>query len=165
MLHLLFHLLVVSVRGFRRIKSAFAVSSSVYHYLRQPFSLMFTNTQKTTSVCFSRSRNVLKISEPRYVPKIVKSVVKFISIYMVYVLRGPTACYVEPRQSMRQNLFVIYGYSPISCRLTATCGFANKIRSSMINAPDKYTCCTVVKKTLLNIVSGYHDFYLTIGAV
>jgi hypothetical protein len=35
----------------------------------------------------------------------------------------------------------------------------------MVNAPDKYTCRTIIRKTLSHIVSGYHDFYLTIGAV
>lgn len=165
MLHFLFHRLVMFVRGFRRIKSAFAVSLPVYHYLRQPFPLMLTNAQKTAFVCFSRGGNVLEISKPRYISKIVEAVVKLISIYVVYMLRRPTACHVKPRQSVRQNLFIVYGYGPISCRLTATCGFANEIGSSMVNAPDKYTCRTIIRKTLSHIVSGYHDFYLTIGAV
>ena len=158
-----FHFCIMAMCFFGGVKTAFAVSDSVGHYLHQPFSLMRAYTKKTRFVCLSRLPHVLQVYIPRYIAEIAKLIVKFISIYVVYVALRPRASYVSPRKSMRQILFVIYRYRPIASRVAASCNFTNKIGSPVVNAPCKLTKASVINQALSNIVSRYHDIDFIIG--
>ncbi len=158
-----FHFYVMAMRFFWSVEPAFAVSNSVSHYLHQPFSLVGAYAEETRLICLSRFPHILQVYTPRYVTKIIKFVVKLIAIYVVYMRLRPRTGYVSPRQSVRQILFVIYRYRPIAGCVAISGNFADKIGSSIVNAPCKLTKASVVIQALFNIVSRYHETDFTIG--
>ena len=133
---------------FRSIESAFAGFMPIYRYLHNPFTLMRANPQQTCFVSFSRCAHILKISEPCDLSKIAKSIVQFISVYMIYMLNRPFARYVCPSQSMRQLFTVINRNAPIACGLFSSRNMAYNIRSIFMFTPGKYACVNIVKQNI-----------------
>ena len=162
---LAFKFQVFFIRQFRRIKSTCADAFSINHNLRSPFSLMGADTKKTCFVGFSWVPHILQITKAGNFTKIVKFVVLFVSILMVYVKRWKIASHVQPRKSVRQSFLIVDGNSPIPriCRTAGT--FSNKIWASAMGFPHKFTCGGVVVKNGSKMVSGNHDFQFTIGMV
>ena len=155
----------VSFMGlFRGIKSAFADSLSVCHYLHAPFALMRGYTKKTNFICFGWRSHVLQIFKSGNFTQIVKTVVLFISVYMVYMTVRPFSRDVKPCKSMRQTFFIVYGNSPIS-RVCRTARFLSyKIVSVFMRFPYKNARCRIIIKNRSYMVSRNHELAFTIGA-
>jgi hypothetical protein len=149
---------------FRGIKSAFADSLSVCHYLHAPFALMRGYAKKTNFICFGWQPHILQIPKPRNFTQVIKTVVLFISVYMIYMTEGPFSRNIKPRKSMRQAFFIVYGNSPIS-RVCRTASFLSyKIVSMFMRFPDKDARCGVIVKNRSYMVSRNHELAFTIGA-
>ena len=103
-------------------------------------------TELACSIGFGSLPDVLKISVPRHLPQIAKTIVSLIAIYMVYMLRRPFTGYVRPSKAMRELFAVVNGYGPIPCRLRRARQLAYKIRSLFMRDPCKDACIGVIAK-------------------
>lgn len=141
-----FHFQISFVRFFRRIKPGFAGDYAVDHYLCAPLSLVGAYAKKTTFAGFCGFTDVLKVTVPRYLTQITETIVPFVSVYVVNMLRRPFAGHIRPSQSMRELFPIVYCYSPIAHSLRRPGAFANKIRSSFMYEPRKKTCVSVISE-------------------
>lgn len=159
---LTFKLQIFFVRGFGRVKAAYANSFAVGHQLRAPFSLVRRNTQKTGFISLSWLSYVLQISKSRNIPQIVKSVVALVSVFVVNMPNGKTASYVQPSQSVRENFFVVNCYRYVA-GVSRTAGFfANKIWAARMLNPHKASRSGRIMQNRSDMVSGYHEYDITI---
>jgi hypothetical protein len=141
-----FHSKVMLVRFFRRRKTAFAVPNSASHDLNAPFSLVRAHTKKPNLIGFSSLSHILKILRPRNFTQIAKTIIAFIAIYVVNVLRWPTPRNVRPSKSVRQLFFVAYSNRPIACGVLRPGYCTYKIRPPTMRFPFKNTLiCIVIK--------------------
>lgn len=152
------------MRLFRRIKSAFAYSSAICHYLDSPFSLMRRNAKKTRFICFCRLAHILKIFKSRYCTQISKRIILLVSVFMIYVFNRPLAGHIQPSKSMRQSFLIIYRDSPVAGICRATRYFSYKIQSVFMSFPNKITCQRIIVKNITDMVSYSHELAFTIGA-
>ena len=164
-----FHIKVRFMGGFRGIKTGFADKFTVYHYLRAPFSLVGANPKQSNFISFGSFSNVLKVTKSRYLTKIAKTIVLFISVYVVDVLRRPVSGVVGPRQSVRELLSIVNGDSPVSRRLFSARPLTDKIRSIFVAFPRKDTRVRIVGQRGPQMLYGAgrvvcHDNAFTIGA-
>ena len=158
-----FQLQVPLMRFFGRIKAAFADALVVEHYLHQPFSLMWANAKKARLIRSGGFSHVLQILGTRHFPKIAKTVVLLIPVFMVYVFDRKTSSHVQPCQSMRKLFFIVDRNRPIASVSWTSCAFAYKIRAAMMDFPNKFASFWTVLKDRADMVSGNHDFKFTIG--
>jgi hypothetical protein len=161
------HVQIRFVRFFRSIKSRFSVPNAISHYLRSPFALVGADTKQPDPICFSGCSHVLQVTKSRHLPQIAKSVVQFVAVYMINVLRGPFAGYVSPSQSVRELFAVMNSYGPVACRLSTTGNFTDKVRAFFMCYPRKNACACVVTKGRFQMVYGAwycHDSAFTIGS-
>lgn len=156
--------------GFGSVKPGLTSNYAVNHYLRAPLSLVRTDAEQADFVGFSGSSHILKVAMPSYLAQITKTVVALIAVYVVDMLRGPLARYIRPRKTVRELLFIVNGYSPITCRLRRSRQFAVKIRSLFMVFPCKETGVSVVSKRRAQMFNGAwrfncHDNAFTIGGL
>lgn len=161
---LTFQFQVSLMRLFGRVKATFADAFAAHHNLNQPFVLVFANPQKTRLVSLGWFAHVLKIAKTRHFAQIFKSVVQFVSVYVVDVIGRQFACHVQPCKPVRQPFFVVDCNSPVACVSWTARAFADKIRSAFVGFPHKFARCRVVCQDRSNMVSGNHEFKFTIGA-
>lgn len=162
MLTLQFQVSLMRLLG--RVEAAFTNSFAVRHNLNQPFVLVFADAQKTRFVSFGWFAHVLKIAETRYFTQIFKSVVQFVSVYVVDVISRQFAGHVQPCKPVCQPFFIVDRNSPIACISWTASTFADKIRSAFVSFPHKFTRRRVVFQDRSNMVSCNHEFKFTIGA-
>lgn len=156
-------------RLFWRIKTACANTFTVGHNLRSPFSLVSTNTQQTNFIGFGSFPHILQIFKSSNLPQICKRVVQFISVNVVNMTIRHTACYIKPRQPMRQSLNVMNSDRNVPCAMRGTRNFSNKIRTTVIFTPNKNASLRVVSQRFTqmfngNVGFGSHDIQFTIKA-
>jgi hypothetical protein len=156
------------MRFFWGVKPGFADFCSVKHYLRSPLTLMSADAKQTNFIGFSGFSHILKVAVSRHLAQIAETVVALVPIYVVDMLRGPFTRYISPRKTVREVLTVINGYSPVTCRLSRSRGFADKIRSLFMREPCKETRIGVVMKRRPEMFNSAwrfncHDNAFTIG--
>lgn len=139
------------VRGFRSIKTRYAKLFSVCHYLHTPFTLMRGHTKITTFVGLGSFSHILQVFKTRYFTQVNNSVVAFVAVNVVNMLRRPFTRNVKPRQSMRELFFVTYGNRPITLALPRTRYTPNKIGTLSVVFPNKYACASVVRQCITQI--------------
>ena len=163
------HSKICFMRRFRCIKTGFADHFAFRHYLRAPFSLVGANSKKSCFVGFGSFSNVLKVTRPRYLTKVAKSIVPLVAVYVVNVLRRPYARNVGPRQPMSELLAVVYGDRPVASGLFSARAFADKIRSLFVAFPGKNARVRDVRQRRPQMLYGArryicHDNAFTIRA-
>jgi hypothetical protein len=146
-----------------RVKAAFADAFTIHHDLHPPFSLVGADAKKAHFVGLGRLPHVLQIAESRNLAKVVKLVVLFVSISMVYVKQWKRAGHVQPSKPVRQSFLIVDGNSPVPGIGWTTRTFADKIGAAVMCLPDKITSLWVVIKDGSDMVSGNHEFEFTIG--
>ena len=147
-----------------RVKAPFADAFAVCHNLHSPFSLVGADTKEARFVGFGWVPYVLQIAKTRNFPKIAKLIVLFVSVPVVYVKRRKSAGHVQPCKSVRQPFLVVDGNYPVP-RVGRTTGtFTDKIGAAVMFIPNKIASLWVVVKNRLDMVSGNHDFELTMKA-
>lgn len=149
---------------FRGVKSAFADSSPVCHYLNAPFALVRGHSKKANFICFSWQSHILQILKTSNLTQIIKAVVLFIAVYMVYMTARPVSRNVKPCKSMRQTFLIIYSNSPIPGICRAARSFSYEIASMSMRFPNKNACCGIIIKNRSYMVSRNHELAFTIGA-
>jgi hypothetical protein len=155
---------VFLMRLFGRIKTAFADALAISHDLHPPFSLVRANTQQPNFVSHGGFSHVLQIAKPTNFSKVVKLIVLSVAVNVVNVVNRPLTSHVQPRQTMRQSFLVVNSYSPITCIQSAAGAFADKIWAACVVFPHKLSSVGVVLKNRSKMVSGSHEFDLTIEA-
>ncbi len=150
--------------GFRRGKTTFADNFSARHYLYSPFSLVRGYTQKTTLIFLGCLANVLQIAKSVHLAQVCKTIVLFIPVYVVNVLRWKTTCHVQPRQTVRQSFLIVNSDCPVARACRASGAPTDQIRASSVRSPHKLSSVGVVLKNRSKMVSGNHEFDLTIKA-
>ena len=158
------------MRRFWGIKPRLADNHAFSHYLRAPFSLVRADAEQPNLVCFSGFSYVLKIAMPRHLAQIAKTVVAFVAVYVVDMLRRPFACRINPRKAMRELFSVMDSYGPITSGLRRSGLFSYKIGSLFMCKPCKDTCIGVVSKRCSQMLNGAwwvrcHDNAFTIGGL
>jgi hypothetical protein len=148
-----------------RIKTAFANALAISHDLHPPFSLVRANTQQPNFVSHGGFSHVLQIAKPTNFSKVVKSIVLSVAVNVINVVSRPLTSHVQPRQPMRQPFLIVDSYSPIACIHGAAGAFADKIWAACVAFPHKLSSVGVVLKNRSKMVSGSHEFDLTIGTV
>lgn len=161
-----FHSEVMLVRIFRRCKTAFAVRDSVCRNLNPPFTLMRAYTKKSCFVGFGRFSHVLKVMRSRNFAQIAKTVVAFVTVYVVNMLNRPTPRNVRPSNSVRKYFTVVDSYRPIAHALLASGNFTPQIFSVLF--PHKNACCRVIIQHLTKMryrtwLFDCHENQITIG--
>jgi hypothetical protein len=137
---------IVLVRFFRSRKTAFAVSNPVCHNLHSPFTLVRTYAKKTNFVGFGRRPHILKVLRPRNFAQVAKTIVAFITVYVVDMLRWPTPRNMRPSKPVRQLFSVAYGNRPIACNVFRPGYCTYEIRPPMVRFPFENTsACIVIK--------------------
>ena len=164
-----FHVQIRFMRFFRSGVTRFTRQNSVRHNLCAPFTLVRAHTKQTNFIRFSGFTHVLQVTEPRYLTQIAKTIVHFVAVYMVNMLRRPFTRNVSPRQSVRQLLAVMDSYGPITRRMFRPRRSPDQIRSPTVCCPYKYACISVVVERIAQIFYGArvirsHDVVFTIGA-
>ncbi len=160
-----FQLQIPSMCGFRRGKTTFTDNFSARHYLYSPFSLVRGYAQKTTLIFLGCLANVLQIAKSVHLTQVCEAIVLFIPVYVVNVLRWKTTCHVQPRQTVRQSFLIVNSDCPVACACRASGASTNKIRAVCVASPHKLSSVGVVLKNRSKMVSGNHEFHLTIEAV
>jgi len=143
------------MRLFRRIVVSYAACLFLYRYACAPFILKFNDANKTRFVAFIGLSDVLRISVFKHFTKILKSVIVFYAVYVVYVLHRPRTCNVEPRQPMRLVDIAVDPYRYVAnAFFAASSGISDMNAFSNAFAPRKQTCLRVVIKNLTKTVCG-----------
>lgn len=149
------------MRGFWRSKSAFADATTVHHYLHQPFTLMRAYAQKARLIGFSWATHVLQVAKTVNLSQICKTVVLFVTVNVVDVLRWPFSGHVQPRQTMRQPFLVVNGNSPVAHICRASRAAPDQIGAAVVASPSKLACRRVVGKHGSDMFSRSHDLQFT----
>ena len=165
-----FKLQVFLMRLFWRIKTACTNTSTVGHNLRSPFSLVSTNTQQTNFIGFSSFSHILQIFKSSSLPQICKRVIRFISVNVINMAIRHIACYIKPRQSMRQSFNIMDSDKNVPCATRGARNFSNKIRTAVIFTPNKNARLRVVIQRFAQMFNGNvrfrsHDIQFTIKAM
>ena len=158
---------ILLMRLFRRIKTAYAYSLPINHYLRSPFSLVSANTKQADFIGFSSGSHVLQIAKSSYLPQIAKTIVFFIAIDVVNMMRRHFASDIKPRQSMRQSFNIVNGNANVPCAMHRASNFTDKIRAPAMLAPSKNAGLRVIVQRLAQMFNGNvrfncHDVEFTI---
>jgi hypothetical protein len=149
------------MRFFRRVKTTLSNSYTVNHNLHSPFALMRAYAKKTRFVGFCRLSHVLQIAKSSNFAQIIKAVIYFVTVFMVYVPGRWFACHVQPCKPMRKIFFVVNRYRPIAKTCLTSCLFANKIGPSRIAKPHKFAGFWRILQDSFNVVSSNHESELT----
>lgn len=150
------------MRRFRGVKPGLAVTHAVRHKLHDPFTLVPADAEKPNFVGFSGFAHVLKITEPRDLAQVAKTVVALIAVYVVDMLRWPFTSHVSPRETMRELLAVMNGYGPVARRMFGPRYLADKIRAPFVCRPCKRAGAGVIVEARPQMVYsawfvGCHD--------
>ena len=149
------------MRFFRRVKTALSNPYTVNHNLHSPFALMCAYTKKTRFVSFCRFSHVLQITKSSNFAQIIKTVIDFITVFMIYVPGRWLAGHVQPCKPMGKIFFVVDSYRPIAKSCLTSCLFANKIGPSRIAKPHKFAGFWRILQDSFNVVSSNHESELT----
>lgn len=152
------------MRYFRCIKTTFTNMMSVDHNLNTPFTLMCRYSKKTRFVGFSWMSHVLKISESCNFSKIFKSVVLFISVFMINMTSRKTSGHVKPCKPVSKSFLIIDSNRPISCISWTTCNLSYKVWTTGVGFPNKNARDRIIIKNGLDMVSCNHECQFTIKA-
>ncbi len=102
------------VRFFWCIVIAYAPRFSIYGNACSPFVLEFYDAHKTRFVSFIGFTDVLRISVFKNFAQVCKSIVRFLTVYVVYKFNRPFTGHVKPRQPMRAVNAFVYSDSRIA---------------------------------------------------
>ena len=144
---------VFLMRLFGCIKTACANAFAVNHNLRQPFSLVSANPQKTSFIGFSCYSHILQITKSSYFPKIAKSIIRSLPIYVVNMFRGLVACYVQPRKPMCKPFLIKYCNAYVSSAMFTSGYFSIWERAAKFLTPHKNTRSWVITQYFSKIFS------------
>lgn len=143
------------MRFFRRIVIAYAPRFSVNSYVCAPFILETYNAKKAGFVSFIWLANVLSVAVLAYLTQIFKSVVRFISVYVVNKFDGPVTGHVKPRQTMRFVNLPVNADSDVPDPFFFAPGYiANTNTFSDALAPRKNACLRVIIKNLAKSIQS-----------
>lgn len=143
------------MRFFRRIVIAYAPRFPVNSYVCAPFILKTYHAKKTGFVSFIWFANVLSIAVFAYLTQIFKSVVRFISVYVVNKFDGPVAGHVKPRQTVRFVNLPVNADSDVPDAFFFAPGYvANMNAFSNALAPRKNTCLRAIVKNLAKSIQS-----------
>lgn len=157
------------MRRFRSVKPGSAVTHAVCHKLHDPFTLVLANAEKPNFVGFSGFAHILKVSEPRHLAQVAKTIVALIAVYVVNMLRRPFTSHISPRETMRELLAVMNGYRPVTRRMFGPRRFANEVGAPLVCRPCKRTGIGVIVEARPQMRYGAgqivcHDNAFTTGA-
>lgn len=152
------------IRLLRCVKAAFSDAFAIYHNLNTPFALMRGNPQKARMIGFGRTAHILQIPKPGDLAKIFKTVVFLVSVFVINVKRWMLSGHIQPRKAMSQSFLVVNGDCPVASVGWTTGTLADKIRATVMYFPNKFARFRVVVKNRSEMVSGNHEFQLTIKA-
>lgn len=158
---------ILLMRFFRRVKSAYAYSLPISHDLRSPFSLVSANPQKANFIGFSSRPYVLQIAKSSDLSQITKTIVFFIAVNMVNMVRRHFANYIKPRQSVRQSFNIVDSNTNVTRAMDRAGNFADKIRTPAMFAPSKNAGLRIIIQRLAQMFNGKvrfncHDVEFTI---
>lgn len=143
------------VRFFRCIVVAYAPRFSIYGNACSPLALKFYHTHKTGFISFIGFADVLQISIFKNFAQIFKSVVRFISVYVVNKFDGPVTGYVAPRQTVRFVNLPVNADSDVPDAFLFAPGYvANMNTFSDALAPRKNSCLRVIIKNLAKSIQN-----------
>lgn len=149
------------MRSLWRSKSAFADATPAHHYLHEPFTLMRAHTQKAGLIGFSRAAHVLQIAETVNFAQICKTVVLFVAVNMINVLRRPLPGHIQPRQTMSQPFLVVDSNRPIARVRRTPRAAPNQVGAANVDFPSKLARRQVVVKYRSDMFSRSHDWQFT----
>ena len=113
----------------------------------------FTNPKKSAPVVASRFSLVLRVFTVICFAQILYAVVVSYSVYVIYLVFGPTSVNIKPRQSVRPNSLVINAYSNVTLIfLNAPSYLANGAASGNSNNSGEQTSRGVVVKNLFKSI-------------
>jgi hypothetical protein len=139
------------MRFFWRIKPAYANSLPPRHYLNTPFTLVQRHAKQLSFISFGSLTHILKVSKSRYFAQISKTIIKFVSVYVVNMQFRPTSSCVEPSQPVRKSFSVKHTNGEIAVRTDTSCNATNKILPSFSFFPYKHASSRAIQQYLSNI--------------
>lgn len=101
------------LRFFRRVVVAYTSRFSLDSNAGAPFILKTYHTHKARFVAFIWLANVLRISVLKHFSQIFKSVVRFLSVYVINKFNRPFASHIKPSQTVRAMDALIYPYGGV----------------------------------------------------
>ena len=140
------------VRDVWRSKPAFADTNPAHHKLHNPSALMRGHAQKTSLINFSRAAHVLQIAKTVNFAQICKTIITFVSVYVVNMQFRPTPRCVKPSQPMRESFSVKHTNGKIAVRANTPRSAANKVLPSFSFFPDKHPRNWAIRQYLSNVV-------------
>ena len=146
-----FKLQIFLMRFFWRVKPAYANSLPLRHYLNTPFTLMQRHAKQLSFISFGSLPHILKVSKSRYFAQIRKTIIKFVSVYVVNMRFGPNSICVKPSQPMRESFSVKHTNGEIAVRANTSGNATNKILPSFSFFPCKNAGSRAIQQHLSNI--------------
>lgn len=149
------------MRFFGGVKPAFTDAFAMRHELHSPFPLMCGYAQKTRLISFSWAAHILQVGKTVNIAQICKTIVLFVTVNVVNVLRWPFSGHVQPRQTMRQSFFIVNGNSPVARICRASRAAPDQIRTAIVDFPSKLARRRIVGKHGSDMFSRSHDLQFT----
>lgn len=159
-----FHIYLV--RFFRRIVIAKPFRFSFYGHAGSPLILKPNNSHKTRFITPVRFTNILGVAVCKYISEISYSIIRFVSVNVVYKTRGPFALRIQPSQSMR----FIHSLCNTDSDVTNTFFYAPRNtarfdRFARANSPNKKPCRGIVIKRIFQLFNGQKHYYPPVVSV
>lgn len=135
------------MRLFRCIEQPYADRFVIDFYFSQPFAVFFSYAKKTAFVAWSWFTRVLSVFYVGNRTQIIDSIIRSVSINMVYLLCGPLTISIEPRQSMRQiqrvvqskdNVTILGGTTRFCAYTTPTARFSPRKQAGVGGVVKKF---------------------------
>ncbi len=127
------------------LKITEVVAFSINFYGRQPFLHMRRpGNTKMPGGALSYFAPVLLILRARNIAQVTDAVVRFYVVDVVYLIRGPFAVNVKPRQPVRLIATAIHTYSYVSVLQKAFAYVSGLMAPPHIYAPPKNSCFGIV---------------------
>ena len=153
---------VCLVRFFWSVKATFAKAFSVVHDLHQPFSLMGAHTKKTGHVGFCWLAHILQVFKSGYFSKIFKSIVLFVTVFVINMVGRKISGHVQPSKPVGQYFFVFDGNCPVPHVGWTSSNFSDKIWATLVRRPLENAGCRIVGQDRFDMVRCNHDSEFTI---
>lgn len=126
------------MRFFRRIKQTYAYRFVIDFYLSQPFTVFFSDSEKTALVTWPWLPRVLGVFHVGDLAQVNPSIVGSVAVYVIHLFLRPVSGLIKPRQSVRKIQDVVQTYNNVAVFSHAS-GLASEAASSAGLSPSKNT--------------------------
>ena len=139
------------MRFFWRIETAYANPLPLRHYLYAPFALVRRYAKQSSFISFVGLPHILKVFKPSYFAQISKTIIAFVSVYVVYMRARPFSRHIKPSQPMCESFSVKHTNGEITVRAGAPRNVTDKILPSFSFFPYKHSSSRTIRQYLSNV--------------